>query len=342
MKVLIMTAIYPTPQNPAFGSFVRTQVDTLKQAGVEIELLLLNSRFRKWNYPKAALQLRRRLADGSIDLIHAHYGYVGMVARTQWKVPVVVTYHGSDLLGLIKEQGKNALASSLVVAAGKLLAKCVDAAIVQNAKMASLLSDESNVFVIPCEIDFEVFRLTEREQARATLGLKPGNKYLLFAADPRIAVKRFPLAKAVAEQMKKQDPSIELLVACKEPQERLALFMNACDALLFTSYQEGSPNIVKQAMACNLPMVTTDVGDVREVVGNTEGCYVCRPEVNEFVKSLAEILAHRRRTQGRSQVRHLHGPAVAQRIIGVYEQVLKKHLVPVSGQTQTHPFFVDK
>jgi glycosyltransferase involved in cell wall biosynthesis len=342
MDVLIMSAMYPTPERPAFGTFVRTQVESLTRAGVNVELLFLNSRFRKWNYAKAVVQLRRRLAKGSIDLIHAHYSYVGMVARTQWKVPVVVTYHGSDLNGLINEHGKRALLSPLVVAAGKALARYADAAIVQTSKMASLLGARSNVFTIPCEIDFEVFRLTDREQARAALGLKPDKKYLLFAANPQIAVKNFPLAKAVADKMKKQDPSVELLVVCKEPQDRLALFMNACDALVFTSYQEGSPNIVKQAMACNLPIISTDVGDVREVIGNLEGCYVCKPEVEDFVKRLSDILSNRKRTNGRSQVQHFAGPTIAQRIIGVYEQVLKNRKAHLTERPQTDFFLASK
>src|SRR5437762_3179929 len=115
MKVLIMTAIYPTPENPAFGSFVRTQAESLKRAGIDVELLVMRGRIRKLLYPKAIFQLRRRLQQGSFDLVHAHFGYVGLVARTQWKVPLVVTYHGDDLLGTINERGKKA-AWSLVAA----------------------------------------------------------------------------------------------------------------------------------------------------------------------------------------------------------------------------------
>ncbi len=268
MRVLIMSAIYPTPERPACGTFIRTEVESLKRAGVDVELLLLTGSSRKWNYLNAMFQLRRLLASNTIDLIHAHIAYVGMVARMQWKVPVVVTYPGSDLLGLVKPQGKKALMSPLVVEA-------------------------------------------------------PDKKYLLFAANPQIAVKRFPLAKAAADELKKRDPSIELLVVHKEPQDRLVLFLNACDALVFPSYQEGSPNVVKQAMACNLPMVATDVGDIREVIGNTKGCHVCKPEVEDFVRRLSEILSHGQRTQGREQVQHLAGPSIAQRIISVYEQVLR-------------------
>ena len=98
MKVLIMTAIYPTVDNPAFGSYVRTQSESLQRAGLDVEMLVLSHRHRKLIYPLAIFQLRERLACSAVDLVHAHYGLVGLIARTQWKVPVVVTYHGSDVL----------------------------------------------------------------------------------------------------------------------------------------------------------------------------------------------------------------------------------------------------
>jgi teichuronic acid biosynthesis glycosyltransferase TuaC len=323
MKVLVMTAMYPTPENPAFGSFIRTQVESLRSAGVEVEVLVLRGRHRKWNYLSGIFQLRRRLAKAGIDLVHAHYGLVGMTARMQWQVPVVVTCHGDDLLGTINEHGEKTPLSKLIAAGCRLLARHADAVIVQSKQMAEKLQ-RGNVHIIPHEIDFETFRPVEK-QARAILGLDPQKKYLLFAANPQIPVKRFPLAKAVWEQLNKLDPSIELLTVYKEPQERLALIMNACDALVFTSYQEGSPNVVKQAMACNLPIVSTDVGDVREILGTTRGCYICKPEVAEFSACLEKIIRSRERTTGRENVRHLCGPAVAERIISIYEYLVSEH-----------------
>src|SRR5206468_3830108 len=106
------------------------------------------------------------------------------------------------------------------VVAGRTLCRHVDAVIVKSREMANKLR-RNNVFIIPHEVDFEVFRPVEKGHARAVLGLDPCKKYLLFAANPQIPVKRFPLAKAVAEEMNAHDPSIELLVACKEPQDRL-------------------------------------------------------------------------------------------------------------------------
>ena len=220
--------------------------------------------------------------------------------------------------------------------AGRLLGNQADAVIVKSREMASKLKRE-DVHIIPHEIDFDVFQPVEKEKARALLSLDLHKKYLLFAANPKIPVKRFPLAQAVAEELQKQDPSVELLAIYKETQDRLALFMSACDALIFTSYQEGSPNVVKQAMACNLPIVSTDVGDVRDVIGSTKGCYVCKPDVKEFAECLAGALSRGERTQGREKVRHLSGPAVAQRVIAVYEQVLSRRKGHVVDRVQRKP-----
>lgn len=323
MKVLIVTAIYPTADDPAFGSYVRTQSESLQRAGIDVEMLVLRHRHRKLIYPLAIFQLQERLARSSVDLAHAHYGLVGLIARTQWKVPVVVTYHGSDILGSINKHGKRPLLQRAIASACRVLARHVDAAIVQSDEMASKIR-KANVHVIPHEVDLEVFRPTDRERARAVLGLDSHKRYLLFAANPKVEVKRFPLAKAAADALARHDSSVEMLVVSHAPQTRLALYMSACDALVFPSFQEGSPNIVKQAMACNLPMVCTDVGDVRQVVGSTKYCYICGPCAEEFAEKLAEILAHRNRSNGRENIRHLGSPAVARRVIAVYEEVLRR------------------
>jgi len=324
-KVLIMTAIYPTPENPAFGSFVKTQAEALKRAGIGVELMVMRGGNRKLLYPKAIFQLQRRLEQSSFDLVHAHFGYVGLVGRTQRKVPLVVTYHGDDLLGTINERGKKELWSVIAAAACKNLAKHVDAAIVQSQEMARQLK-KSNVFVIPHEVDLEIFKPVEKGEARKALGLLPDRKYLLFAANPEIPVKRFPLARAAADVLEQENGFTELLVVYKEPQSRLALYMSACDVLVFPSYQEGSPNIIKQAMACNLPIVATDVGDIRQVIGKTRDCYICPPDARTFASLLREILSRCPRTAGRAHVGHLNAESVSGKVIEVYEQVLQNQV----------------
>jgi teichuronic acid biosynthesis glycosyltransferase TuaC len=118
----------------------------------------------------------------------------------------------------------------------------------------------------------------------------------------------------------------------RETQERLALYMSACDALLFPSYQEGSPNIVKQAMACNLPIVATDVGDVRQVIGDCEGCYVCEPSAAEFAARVTQVLSRGMRTHGREHIRHLDSSTVSRRLVEIYEHVLRTRAQSLKGR----------
>jgi teichuronic acid biosynthesis glycosyltransferase TuaC len=332
VKVLVATAMYPTPERPFFGAFIRSQVEALMEAGVELELLVLDGRFRKLNYPKGMFELRERLRSGDIDVVHAHYSYVGMIARTQRRVPVVLSYTGSDLLGSVAPDGTTRPRSKVTAAAARLVGENVDAVIVKSKAMAERLK-RRDVHVIPHGVDFDVFRPVQKAAAREALGLDASRQYVLFAASPRKVVKRYPLAAAAVTELATTDPSIELIVIHRETQERLALYMNAADVLAFPSFQEGSPNIVKQAMACNLPIVATDVGDVREVIGQTEGCHVCEPEVEAFARMLAHELGRRLRTNGRDHIRHLDRRVEAERVIAVYRGIVDKRLGEVGSRT---------
>jgi teichuronic acid biosynthesis glycosyltransferase TuaC len=325
MSVLIFTNMYPTPEKPVFGTFVRTQVECLRRAGVELELLALDGPVRKLIYPKGLVQLHQRLRRGGVDLVHAHYGYTGIVARMQYQVPLVVTFHGSDLYGSYGENGRSGRLNSVISASSKVLARVADAVIVQNRKMANMVP-HAKAHIIPHEIDFDTFQVTPREEARKRLGLDLSKKYLLFAADPSNGRKNFPLARDAAEELKRTDQSVELLAVWQESQDRLALYMCACDALIFPSYAEGSPNVVKQAMACNLPIVASDAGDIREVIADTDGCFVCPLETTAFVEPLREILCERRRTRGRENVQRFAPQRVVQQLLNVYENVLGRQL----------------
>src|SRR5690242_13606685 len=137
MKILIATAIYPTAENPAFGSFVRSQEQFLRRAGIDVDVLVLKGRNRKLIYPKGIYQIRRRLE--GVSLIHAHYGYVGAVARTQWRLPVVLTYHGDDVMGTVTDAGVTSRKSRVLSSGCRHLARYCDAVIVQSRQMADLI-----------------------------------------------------------------------------------------------------------------------------------------------------------------------------------------------------------
>ena len=327
-RVLIATSIYPTHELPGRGSYVKTQVEALREHGIDVDVFVLsppaNARVRGAHYVDGARRLRRQIRHG-YDLVHAHYSFMGMIARLQRRLPLVVTYHGSDLLGAVGDgSGRHTRFGQVAVGLGRQLGRVVDAAIVQNEEMAVELGAQSRIHVIPHEVDLELFSPLGREDARSALGLDLDRRYVLFAADPAVEVKRFGLAEDALALVKRLGVEAEMVVCSREPQERLALYMNACDALVLSSFQEGSPNVVKQSMACNLPIVSTDVGDVRALIGATDGCYVCAADAEALAAALAGLLRAPRRTTGRDAVQHLAKPLVAAQIAAVYERVLAR------------------
>ena len=193
MRVLVMTAIWPTPEHPELGSFVRSQVEGLRDFGIDVGVLVLKGRSRKLIYPEGVVQLRSRFEIQQFDLIHGAWPirHVGVVARTQWRVPIVLTYHGSDLQGSPDCDGRYPLSERVISAGGRAFAECVDAVIVQNDEMARRLR-RTDVHVIPHEVDLSLFAPVDRHQARAALGLDPQRPYVLFAAAPYKANKNFP------------------------------------------------------------------------------------------------------------------------------------------------------
>ena len=322
MRVLLVTALYPTPDRPAWGAFVRTQVEALREAGVDVEVLLVRGRSSKLAYPAAARALRRRLAAETHDIVHAHYGLVGLVSRLQRRRPLVVSFHGSDLLGDPRGDGTIPWHRRLEAASSRLLARWIDAAIVQSDEMARHIPAGTPTHVIPHEVDLGLFRPVARDEARGRLGLPRDRTYLLFAANPDIGLKGYPIAEAVARDLRRGDPAIELLTVWRESQARFALYLSAADLLLFPSVQEGSPNVIKQAMACNLPLISTDVGDVRARVEGVAGCAIAERTTAGFTAAARRLLERGGRSDGRAAVSDLASSAIAGRVRRVYDEVL--------------------
>jgi glycosyltransferase involved in cell wall biosynthesis len=320
MKVLTVTAIYPTPQQPEYGAFIRAQVESLSKAGVQMDVFVISGQNRKLMYLDGVRQLPQHIAK-NYDVVHAHYSFSGFVARTQFKTPVVVSLMGSDLLGNVTDDGKMASYSWLLKWSAGVLSRTVDAVIVKSDEMAANVPVKTHV--IPNGVDFRTFHPIDRSKARAALKLAQDKTYVLFAAKPKNTRKGFDVAEAAFNQVAKGDPYMELVIAHQETQERLALYFNACDVLLFPSLQEGSPNTVKQAMACNLPIIASDVGDISQLFANAARSVVCERNADAFANALRNLLQSRDRSNGREAIAHLGEAAVAKQVIGVYESVLR-------------------
>jgi len=198
-----------------------------------------------------------------------------------------------------------------------------DATIVKTRQMEDMLR-MSKLHVIPNGVNMERFTLMEKNKAREKIKYFSEKKLILFLADPRRSEKNFPLAKQVVDAL--NNPDIELMAVYNVSNELIPCYLNAADALLLTSKWEGSPNVIKEAMACNLPIVSTDVGDVKEVIGSTEGCYICSYDPKVVAEKIKMALDFGKRTNGRERIIELGLDAdnIAKKIINVYDKVLER------------------
>ena len=323
-RVLMVTGIYPTAHRPHAGTFIKPIVETLRAQGHEVDLIHPGPMPAPLRYIWAALLVFCKTISGRYDIVHGHYGLWCLVARLQWKAAVVSAFLGDDLLGTITTHGGYSRKSRLVVRISRWLCRVSDAATVKSEQM-KIAAGREDVVVIPDGIDFRLFHPMPRAEARAALGWDQDKNYILFANNPAIPVKNFTLAQAALHQLSELGIAAELVVANGLPQTTVVQYMNASNALILPSLAEGTPNVVKEAMACNIPVVATDVGDVAQVIGQTAGCSVCPFDAEALANALARAIQHEGPTTGRIDIAHLESSVVIERVLELYEQAMIKH-----------------
>lgn len=320
-RILMVTGIYPTAQKPHSGTFIKPIVDALRAQGHEVDLIHPGPAPAPLRYLWAACQVFYKTVSQHYDIVHGHYGLWCLVARLQWKAAVVSAFLGDDLLGTITAKGKRSKKSLLVAHISRWLCGISHAATVKSEQM-KMAAGRSDVVVIPDGIDFTLFRPMRREEARAALGWDQEAYYVLFANNPALPVKNFALAQQTIQQLAERGIRAKLVIANGLPQSTVMLYINASNALLLPSLVEGTPNVVKEAMACNVPVVATNVGDVAQVIGHTEGCKVCPHDADELAKALEMALHHTGPTTGRRDIAHLENSVVLTDILTLYRQAL--------------------
>jgi glycosyltransferase involved in cell wall biosynthesis len=321
-QLLVVTNLWPTEADPGYGSFVEAQMESLRPLGVAFDVLFINGRESRWNYVRAVRELRAQLKAVSYDLIHAHFGLSGWVARCQGKVPVVVSFMGDDVLGRFKRSGRITLYGRFLQALSYVLARLVAAVIVKSREMKSKLRFDS-AHVIPNGVDLNLFRPLDPAEARRTLGLDPKKKFVLFPYNVAEERKRYDLIEAAVTRARQSIPELEILHARGVPGARMPLYMNAADVLVLASLAEGSPNAVKEAMATNLPVISVDVGDVADLIGPTEGCYLVPREAEAIAAKIVEVCRRSTRTRGRERISRLAMENVAKQVVEVYATVTR-------------------
>jgi len=296
------------------AEFFTQQVRKLSEAGIGSTTLAVPGEFSPDETESRSIRqyarfyttvLRESLGD--YDIVHANFGLTGPHALAQPVRPVVLSLWGTDLLGRYS-------------AVSKLCARLADAVVVMNDEMAGLLDVDCHV--IPHGVDLERFAPTHQTEAQTELGWSTTDHHVLFPYPPGRAVKNYPRAERIVDAVDDAlDDAVELHVLTGIPHQRMPVYMNAADCLLLTSKREGSPNSVKEALACDLPIVSTAVGDVAQRLDGVTPSYVCRTD-EEFVDCLVDVLERGVRSNGREAAREVSVVRTNERLRAVYGEVL--------------------
>ncbi|MEA1931118.1 MAG: glycosyltransferase [Euryarchaeota archaeon] len=292
--------------------FYLQQLDSLRDRGVRVDVVTVpdgtsgSGSRQPLDYARfyaAALWASR----GDYDVVHANYGLSAPPAVLQWFHPTVVSLWGSDLLGTYG-------------AVGRWAARFADEVIVMSEEMAAEL--DCDCHVIAHGIDLDRFRPEPQAACQAELGWDPESVQVLFPYPPDRDVKNYPRAERIVEAAAAElDRGIELQTVSGVPHEEMPTYMNAADVLLLTSHREGSPNSVKEAMACNLPVVSVDVGDVEERLAGVEPSAV-HTDDSALTDSLVEIIRRGERSNGRERISEISQTRQIDRLVDVYQRAV--------------------
>lgn len=289
-----------------YAPFVTEQVNALKQAGIDLCLFPV-SESGIWGYLSHLPKLQHAIKKWRPDLIHAHYGLCGVLANMQRRIPVVTTYHGSDIN------------DTRVYRLSRLALRYSSFNIFVSKKNALTAQPVKHYDVIPCGINLKDYPIVDKLKARDELGLNQDQKYVLFAGAFDNEVKNYPLAFDSMALL----PDAKLLELKGYTRSQVATLMQAVDVLLMTSHTEGSPQVIKEALACGCPIVSVDVGDVPEQIEGIEGCFIAERDPKSISCSLKKALSIGHQTSGRSRIieNGLTNDSIARRIIEVYHSI---------------------
>lgn len=304
--------------------FVRRQIDSLRSAGVTAAEFYLPTRTSPAGLLRERHRLRQMLRDFAPHLVHAQYGTVtACFCLLSTRLPVVITFRNSDLnpcpgISRVRSAVGRLLSQFAVLGASAIT--CVS-----EQLRGRLWWRREAAQVIPSGVDLDVFYPRAKSEARAELGWRMDERVIVFNAGGDPLRKRLDLAQRAAEVTSTSLDAVRLCVLDGgTPPGSVPVYLNAADCLLVTSLFEGSPNIVKEAMACDLPVISVDVGDVRERLDGICPSAIVSPEPNEIARRLVEVLSRPVRSNGSTKVEEISTRAVAGRILKVYQAALRR------------------
>lgn len=338
MRVLMVCPELPTGDCPGSMAPAARQFESLRRLGVQVDVIDLVG-LPVLKYLTALPRVRKAARD--VKVVHAHFGYCGWLACIATlfmrnRPAVVMSFMGDDLLGTpYNAQGDLEWFSKIMVRANKWLANKFAAVIVKSQEMANVIAPVA-CDVVPNGVNVETFQPVERTQARRMLGLDTEGYYSLFPGDPSNPRKGIDLAEPARQHAEAVlgKPFRQLTLWDIEPDE-VPLYMSACDVMTMTSQIEGSPNVVKEALACNTRVVGVDVGDVPQMLAGISGCELCDRDPIQIGDAMAR-LATSPEGQGRTAVleRGLDLESVGGRVLRIYRTALGQEEADPSKKVQ--------
>ena len=292
--------------------FIVEQGEAIRKCGVEVDYFAVKGK-GLLSYFTQRRFLMQKIKEFQPDLIHAHYGLSGITAVLQSKVPVVTTFHNGETLSFSAN-----ILSSLFSLRTKFMVY-----VAQHIYDLTYLKRKKNYVILPCGVDLHECVITDKEIARKELGFLPNKKYILFGGGFDNLRKNYPLLKEALELLERKD--IEVVEMRGFSREECVLRMSACDLFALPTKSEGSPQALKEAMACNCPIVATDVADIKHLLGDLEGHYICSFDPTDVANQVEKALAFNGRTKGRERIIELGltNDLVAKKLVEIYNMIIK-------------------
>jgi teichuronic acid biosynthesis glycosyltransferase TuaC len=323
MKILVVTNMYPTSASPAQGTFVAQQVKSLKRL-VDLEVLHIDRvALGKAAYFSVPERVRQAVSRVSPDVIHVMNGgaLAFFTAATITRHPLVISFCGSDLLGDPQRTWRRRAIGQATVRASKIAARRADAIITKSRQLAAQIPNNvsgDKIHIIPNGVDLKRFRPLNSMECRASLGWEEHEFHVLFTGNPVSETKRHGDAVGAVELLREKGVPARLQLMRDVPHDQVPVWLNAAHVLVVCSIHEGSPNIVKESLACECPVVSTDVGDVGERIESIAGCYLYQGGVHGLTHGLEAVYRQGVRLTCRSKLASISLEAIAERIVVVY------------------------
>lgn len=313
MRVLVVSNFEPDAGAPQRGRWVEDQVAEMRRDDVEVELFRFSRGAR--SYIPATRRLRRYLRGERFDLVHAHYGLAGWCAHAAGARPLVVSFHGTDVRHWLVGPMSRRLAWRVDLAA------VVSRALFRTENERPGLPLVPGSAVLPCGADLERFRPVPRPEAREALGLAATGRYLLFPANPARPEKRADRAREVAAAA-----GAELLTGGSIDPERMPLWVNAANAVVIPSDYEGFGLVCVEALACEVPVLSTPVGIAPFALAGIEGTLCAEFDAERWAGAARPHLEDPDpRVDGRRRAESLSAARMADRTIVAYRDVLARN-----------------